>query len=61
MLGVLDDVTEQPCAGIQEYGGGRAVVCDISLWEEVEHILRCRVDTGADVWGVVDARREIRE
>jgi hypothetical protein len=57
---MLGDVTEQPCGGTQEDGGGRAVGYGISLWEEAEHIIRCRVGAGADVW-VLDTRREIRE
>jgi hypothetical protein len=61
MLGVLGDVTEQPCGNILEEGGKPAVVRDIPLWKQVQHAVRCRIGTGQDVWGVVDAGREIRE
>jgi hypothetical protein len=61
MLGELGDVTEYPCGGLLEAGGGPAVACDVRLWEEVQPAVRCWVGTGQDVWGVVDAGRESRE
>jgi hypothetical protein len=61
MLGELRDVAEQPCDEMLKEGGKLAVACNVSLWEEVQPTVRCRIGTSQDVWGVVDAGRETRE
>jgi hypothetical protein len=58
ILGVLGDVVEQAGGGILDDSGRSGVVSDVSIGEEVEHAVRCRVGTGADVREVVDAGRK---